>query len=456
MLSLNFKIEHFFLFSLLAWFLVGYQNFLNFILIIQLISIFFFLSFKINYLKLIIGLLLSIFLLAYAENIDAFKIYLIIIVIILSLDYEEKIKTNLSIKEISIFLIFFLILFFYKIHPHVSNYEVTYKLNQDVSTIKEIDGVEVKKTYKKNFKIPPKTFNYKCPSLCKNIENNCDKKKCSVIYNYFQIRFTINKIDVNFSSIILLTLIFLAIFNCQDKQKLLLIIYLLLGMVILFLTKSRAGLIFFIVSIVMFYFKNFGNKKIIFLFLFSQIFLIFIGYLVVNSVEDPMRMFTPIISNDGLIKFPKVHEGEDGPSELLRLFTIFDHSNFIRFSTYFQSYLIFVNEFPNILFPDHSKLISEISYKTVIGENFIVTKDDYHPHNLFMGIIREAGLLYSIYFYYLIFSLFKHDYFKIIFTAMIFSSTFLGLSVLFLFPTILIFCFKTENNILKIQKKFKL
>ena len=57
MLSLNFKIEHFFLFSLLAWFLVGYQNFLNFILIIQLISIFFFLSFKINYLKLIIGLL---------------------------------------------------------------------------------------------------------------------------------------------------------------------------------------------------------------------------------------------------------------------------------------------------------------------------------------------------------------------------------------------------------------
>ncbi len=453
MLSLNFKIEHFFLFSLLAWFLVGYQNFLNFILIIQLISIFFFLSFKINYLKLIIGLLLSIFLLAYAENIDAFKIYLIIIVIILSLDYEEKIKTNLSLKEISIFLIFFLILFFYKIHPHVSNYEVTYKLNQDVSTIKEIDGVEVKKTYKKNFKIPPKTFNSKCPSLCKNIENNCDKKKCSVIYNYFQIRFTINKVDVNFSSIILLTLIFLAIFNCQDKQKLLLIIYLLLGMVILFLTKSRAGLIFFLITLIMFFFKNFGKKRIILLFLLSQLFLIFIGYLIVNSVEDPMKIYTPIISDNGLIRFPT---SPDDASETLRLFTIFDHSNYIRFSTYFQSYLIFINEFPNILFPDHYKLITDISYKTTTGANFIVTKDDYHPHNLLMGIVREAGLLYCIYFYYLIFSFFKHDYFKLIFTAIIFSSIFLGLSVIFLIPTILIFCFKTENNILKIQKKFKL
>tara|TARA_B100001769_G_C21674900_1_gene374131 strand:- start:88 stop:588 length:501 start_codon:yes stop_codon:yes gene_type:complete len=166
-----------------------------------------------------------------------------------------------------------------------------------------------------------------------------------------------------------------------------------------------------------------------------------------------MRMFTPVISNNGLINFPKV---ETYASEFFRLFTIFDHSNFIRFSNYFYSYLIFINEFPNILFPDHSKLISDISYTTTIGSNVIVTKDFYHPHNLFMSIIKEAGLLYCIYFYYLIFSLFKHYYFKIIFTAMIFSSMFLGLAVIFLLPTILIFCFKTENNILKIKRKFKL
>ncbi len=456
MLSINFKIELFFLFSLLAWFLVGYNNFLNFILIIQLISIFFFLNLKINYLKLIIGLLLNIFLLAYSENIDAFKIYFIFIVIILSFDYEKKIKTNLNIKEISIFLIFFLILFFYKMHPHVSNYQVKYQLKEDVIILDKIDGIVEKKTYKKNFKIPGKTYITECPALCQNIKKICDKKICSVSYNYFENRFTINKVDVNFLSIILLTLIFLAICNHQDKKNLLLILYLILGIFILFITKSRAGLIFFIVSIVIFYFKNFGNKKIIFLFLFSQIFLIFIGYLVVNSVEDPMRMFTPTISNDGLIKFPKVHEGEGAPSVLFRLFTIFDHSNFIRFSTYFQSYLILVNEFPNILFPDHSKLISDISYTTNNGSNFIVTKDSYHPHNLFMSIIKEAGLLYCIYFFYLIFSLFKHYYFKIIFTAMIFGSMFLGIAVIYLFPTILIFCFKTENNILKIKRKFKL
>ena len=452
MLSINFKIELFFLFSLLAWFLVGYNNFLNFILIIQLISIFFFLNLKINYLKLIIGLLLNIFLLAYSENIDAFKIYFIFIVIILSFDYEEKIKKNLNVKEILTFFIFFSILIFYKIHPHVSNYEVNYKLKQDIIIIEENGGVEVKKTYKKNFKIPRKTFISQCPSLCQDIKKICDKNLCSVNYNYLQSRFTINKVDVNFVSIILLTLIFLAIYNHQNKKSFLLVLYLILGIIILFLTKSRAGMVFFILTIVMFYFKNFGNKKIIFLFLFSQIFLIFIGYLVVNSVEDPMKIYTPIIADNGLVSIPK--SSEDA-SEMLRLFTIFDHSNYIRFSNYFHSYLIFINEFPNILFPDHSKLISEITYKTTTGASFIVKNKYYHPHNLFMGITKEAGLLYCIYFYYSIFSLFKHDYFKIIFTAMIFSSMFLGLSVLFLFPTILIFCFKTDNNILKIQRKFK-
>ena len=35
---------------------------------------------------------MSIFLLGFAENIDAFKLYLIFIIIILSLDFENKTK----------------------------------------------------------------------------------------------------------------------------------------------------------------------------------------------------------------------------------------------------------------------------------------------------------------------------------------------------------------------------
>ena len=45
----------------------------------------------------------------------------------------------------------------------------------------------------------------------------------------------------------------------------------------------------------------------------------------------------------------------------------------------------------------------KIIYETHVGEKLLITQDDYHPHNLMMGIIREAGLIYCIFFYYLIF-----------------------------------------------------
>ena len=41
MVSANNKIEYFFIFSLLVWFFVGNENFLNILLAIQLVLIFF-------------------------------------------------------------------------------------------------------------------------------------------------------------------------------------------------------------------------------------------------------------------------------------------------------------------------------------------------------------------------------------------------------------------------------
>ena len=99
MISINFKKEQFFLISLFIWFFVGYPNFLNVLIIFQFVLIFFFLDFKINYLKFVSSLLMSIFLLGFAENIDAFKLYLIFIIIILSLDFENKTKNNFNLKS---------------------------------------------------------------------------------------------------------------------------------------------------------------------------------------------------------------------------------------------------------------------------------------------------------------------------------------------------------------------
>ncbi len=451
MYSFHFKIEHFFLISLFVWFFVGISNFLNLILILQIVSIFFFLNYKINYIKFFLTILLSIFILYSSDYIDAFKVYIIFIFLILSFDYDFKRQKNFSISEVSLFFIIFILLIIIKSAPHVKNFDVFYKLKKDVTKLEKIDGNIETKLFKKGFKI--KATNTSCPNICDEVKKSCDKKLCEVNYSFLQNRFTINGADVNFVSIILLSLIFLCVYNSKSKNLTLLIFYLLVGFLIIFLTKSRAGFLFFLLTLLMFSNFNFSIKKIFFIFLLSHLFLILLGYLMVNSVDDPMMMDSPVISKDGIINFPVASENET--IELFRLFTIFDGSNFIRFSTYFQSFFIITNEFPDILFPDHSLKVADYNYITTNGSNLIIAREDYHPHNLLLGSIKEFGLISCLYFYYLVFSLFKHENFKKIFTPLIFSSIFLGVSVIFIIPTLLVFCFNTKNNFLNLLNKFK-
>ena len=152
-----------------------------------------------------------------------------------------------------------------------------------------------------------------------------------------------------------MSIVFVMIYNTGSNKNFLFILYFVTGILIIFLTKSRSSIIFFLISNIMFFYKNFGLKQILFSFLILQIFLIFLGYLMTNSVEDPMRMFSPTISENGIYKFSI--SGNNDDLEIFRLITIFDQSNFIRFSTYFQTFLIYINDFPKILFPDHQENI---------------------------------------------------------------------------------------------------
>ena len=182
----------------------------------------------------------------------------------------------------------------------------------------------------------------------------------------------------------------------------------------------------------------------------------------VNSVEDPMMMSDPKISKDAIINLPisKNLYGDHGSArneyfDILRLITFFDSSNYIRFSSFFQTYLIYLNDFPKILLPDHRDLISDINYETMIGKIFFIKSSDYDPHNFFMDMTKEIGLIGSLYFYYLLFSLFKFNRYKVLFTPLVFSSIFLGTAVLYLVPTILIFCFQKNYNFLNYLKIIK-
>lgn len=442
----NLNIEYFFLISIFSWFLIGYSNFLNFILFTQL-SLFLILELKVNYTKMLFTVIFVSFIIFFSSNIDAFKIYAMIIMFFLSFDFQEKNKIFENTKPIIFFFALFLFLIILKTHPHVPVHEVTFKLKKDV-TVKNILKDLNSNFYPKGYQI--KSYSNKCPNICLNQKSKCDENICKINFNYFQNRFTINKVDVNFISLVFLTLAFLVVKNLNKKNKLI-FIYVLTSLLIIFLTKSRAGLIFFLISLFSFYYKNINSKVIISFFLLSHIFLIFLGFIIVNSVENPINMSAPTISKNGLIQIPIAETY--GYIELLRLFQIFDVSNLIRFSTYFQSYLIFLNDFTTILFPDNTEEISNITYQTYLNREFLITKSDYHPHNFFMSLIKEIGLITTLYFYYLIFSHLKFERFKKVMIPFLFSSLFLGISMIFLIPTIIIFCFDPKNFFLKYFKQ---
>ena len=446
----HYKIEYFFLVSLLGWFFIGYENFLNFTLILQYFLIFFFLDLKVNKKKFILSLIISIFIFFFSKNIDAIKIYLISIFIIMSFDYKNKINDSFSFKEIILFLLIFLFLLTYKHAPHVQNYKVNYKLKKNIFRVMETEPnlLEKKIVYKKNSKFNRWIYS-SCPTACVQAQI-CDENLCSLTTDYLNNRYTINHVDVNLISIILLVILLLCFQCINNKKNLIFTIYILLGLLILFLTKSRAGLIFYLLSIFIFYFKKISRYKIFLLFVGSQLFIIILGYLMVNSVADPMKMYSPAISENGLIYLPVEKSSQmidENYLTIKRLYSIFDSSNYIRFSSFFQTYLIYLNDFQNIIFPDHADNISQINYKTYVGKEFIVKASDYDPHNLFMSLTKEVGLIGSIFFYYLIFSFFKYQDFKLFFFPLIFSSIFLGIGVLYIVPTIILFCFKTNNNL---------
>ena len=120
------------------------------------------------------------------------------------------------------------------------------------------------------------------------------------------------------------------------------------------------------------------------------------GYIVVNSSVDPMS----ISSYD---------------NALLRLVKFFDHSNYIRFHNYFSSYLILINDFSLVLFPDHTNEITDITYNSSgFYKDLLIKEKDYHPHNLLMGSIKEFGLILTAVYHYNVFVMMKHEKFKAI------------------------------------------
>ncbi len=456
----KFKLEYIIIFSPLLFLLIGLSNSLKVILISQILLIIFFLEFKINKLKLLSSTIVIFGIIFLSISIDAIKIYVIMMLIFLSFDYVDKDKKVSDEKVIYVFIIIFFSILFLKFAPHFDIYKVIYTYKYGSEETREVfDDFNLDPYHISDVEDSEKiyTYNVITPSKCAGSINEqgietIRQTNCNVRIILSQARFTINSVDVNFMSIILLTIIFISLSSISNEKKKI-ILYFLLALIIVFLTKSRAGLLFFLMSIFMIFYENIKSRYIISLYFLIHILATLLGYVMVNSVQDPMLMTAPSLSSDPLLKIP-TYDNYIHKFEILRLFSIFDPSNYIRFSSYFQVLLIYLNDFKSILLPDHTSLIREINYKTYTGSLFNVTSADYDPHNLFMALTKEVGLIISIYFHFLIFAFFKNSRFRLLIVPLIFSSIFIGPAAIYLFPTVLLFSFKI-NNLYIIKKLIK-
>lgn len=451
----NYKFgkEEFILFFPIIFLTLGIPHAIKVIFVSQIILIFLCLEFKINKTKLFFSTIIVFFLIYFSKNYDSIKFYIIFLIIIFSLEYYEKKENKINSKILYSYLAILTFIIFYKLTPHNKNFQVTYiKFNKN-NEVYDIYNDNLNIENSENSVIKIFGFIDNIPRLCDDgLEKEVyENKNCTKKTNYLQTRFTINNVDVNFISIVLLTIILLSLISIpQNKPNF--YIYLILSIFILFFTKSRAGLVFFLFSLFILYFNQLKTYKIILFYLLLHFFIIYFGYVLVNSVEDPMSMKSPTQSLNPLIDIP-FPKSWDLKYNLFRLFSIFDPSNFIRFSGYFEAFLVYINDYKIIIFPDHGNLVREINYLNINNKIFNVTKFEYHPHNFFMTLIKEVGLIVSVYFHILIFDMLKSQKFKILITPLIFSSIFLGHAAIYLFPTVLLFSFKISKiNLFKLFK----
>ena len=159
------------------WFFVGNENFLNILLAIQLVLIFF-IELKINYLKLITTIILSIIIFIFSDTLNSIKIYFMVILIILSFNFKERINHEYNFKLHSFFIIIFIISIFSNMNPHVNNYLNKWKI-KDVSIFETNDEVSNrKKIYLKKNNYIEYIRNPVCPKICR-IDAICSKNVCS-------------------------------------------------------------------------------------------------------------------------------------------------------------------------------------------------------------------------------------------------------------------------------------
>lgn len=251
------------------------------------------------------------------------------------------------------------------------------------------------------------------------------KEKCYNLSNLiFYNRISINNLDPNlFSLILMFTILFALKISIPKKKIILLFSSIFFFLIIEFLTKSRVLYVYF--SLYIFFEYIVKTKRINFFTIFLSFNLaIFILSFIINfhfNFDLDFQTNNPFY----------------------RLIYIFDESVKIRFANISNSLIFQIQNFSEIIFPGSDKYFNSTQ---------VITRfNNYSPHNLLLALIKDYGLIVTLIIIlnikYLLDENFSNN-----FLSLLLSLSFLGYSSLFIFIFILferIYNFKTQFTDLK-------
>ena len=397
----------------ISFLFLGTQYF-KFIYCFNILSLFLFSKFQLVNLKIVIINFVSIvFLIIFSDNIDFSRFLIVILLFIFSFRFKENKKFNINIFIIFLLFIFFISLFF--LNPATENYFVMIDISE---TPKFLD---LNKYYLETFGDPltlgellkPKEVIFARKGsdtdmlYCYDeLEGNLNLCKYS-FWNYSRLSF--NNLDPNLTALILITLANFFSYTLNLKKKYLkIIIFMILFIIILSATKSRALYVYLFFYFLSFYLSKFEIKiNIITLFLIFNLFLYFIAFYIEFNTKI-------IFSN-----YYSFH----------RLIDIYDNSIKLRFDQMRDTIILQLYNFQKILMPDHSYHLVKVIFQ---GKE--ITNNIYSPHNSILALIKDTGLIITLIFLFNLYNFIKNseNVFKFYFLPLLIASSFLGYSVFLL------------------------
>ena len=275
---------------------------------------------------------------------------------------------------------------------------------------------------------------------------------------YRRLRYSYFNIDPNYASILILMIYNLFFFKRQRKY---LIKYTIFTFFLIYFTQSKSGLLFYLVSLIMYKVNLSFNRQVIIFLTFNFIILIssylfiknfkspyynnpYYNYENTNNVEKefiksyPAQIYSLEVCHNPIFEKVEILTNckEEGG---LIIYGIFGVSSYLKF---YSIGIVVDNIFRNFklyLFPNSFKKVS----KKQINSAYYLS-NNLSAHNIFLKGIGIMGLIFFVIFLLGIYIFFKRQKNFNFFPAMV-ASSFVGIDLFLFLPILIISFYKVEE-----------